>query len=566
MARVHRSGRARASLLLSTALAMTAYLVIGGALPASAAGGCGTSGSTLSVTIASNATTASFTIDDNATSGDLTDDLVVVSGVDASCSSYDPDTYTTMSIVVDVAGGAESVEFVDPANAAWPATINVNLGDGVSDVLELTGTDNADTFNTSDPVDSYTGVEYINLYGEGDDDNITNINADAGVKYVDIYGGPGNDTITGSNSNPGLADPNDYSEWLGGDDGNDEIYGQGGADWLGGNAGEDQLYGGDGNDLLVGYQDDDLLDGGAGADLINAAGACPLFDCSLDSDVVVGGDGVDTVSYAPFPGVGSAGGDILRSEDLVVTLDSGTDDDGAYFAPSDPSNEGDDVMSVENVTGGTGDDVITGNAGNNTLKGGAGHDNLYGLSGNDTLEGGPGADDLSGGDLIDTATYVNAASLVVVDLSNSANNGGVGEEAGDTYADIENLTGSGYVDTLTGTSAANVISGGGGDDIINGGDGNDLLYGGDGGDTLNGQGGADTIRGGAGVDTMTGDIGNDSLFGDAGAEGSASNWMCGGGTDKVNLEKTDGFTKSSAQSSLIGGTSACERLAGSFAR
>ena len=76
-------------------------------------------------------------------------------------------------------------------------------------------------------------------------------------------------------------------------------------------------------------------------------------------------------------------------------------------------------------------DVLEGDGGANTFWGDAGHDVLKGFGGADTLSGGAGGDQLSGGegaDLshggadFDFAVYADAASGVLVDLSNMARN------------------------------------------------------------------------------------------------------------------------------------------------
>ena len=86
--------------------------------------------------------------------------------------------------------------------------------------------------------------------------------------------------------------------------------------------------------------------------------------------------------------------------------------------------------------------------------------------------------------------------------------GGAGGDAeGDTFQDIENLTGSIYADTLWGDDGFNelmgmdgndTVKGFGGSDSIRGGNGNDALYGMDGADVLRGDSGNDTLDGGAG--------------------------------------------------------------------
>ena len=55
------------------------------------------------------------------------------------------------------------------------------------------------------------------------------------------------------------------------------------------------------------------------------------------------------------------------------------------------------IATVENVTGGAGNDSLTGNGSVNTLAGGGGNDTLVGAGGNDVLLGGSGDDRLDGG-------------------------------------------------------------------------------------------------------------------------------------------------------------------------
>src|SRR5262249_58364683 len=52
----------------------------------------------------------------------------------------------------------------------------------------------------------------------------------------------------------------------------------------------------------------------------------------------------------------------------------------------------DTLSSIENVTGGSGNDTIAGSAVANILIGGAGNDRLTGGAGNDSLTGGAGSD------------------------------------------------------------------------------------------------------------------------------------------------------------------------------
>ncbi|WP_052710384.1 beta strand repeat-containing protein [Azospirillum thiophilum] len=125
----------------------------------------------------------------------------------------------------------------------------------------------------------------------------------------------------------------------------DTLTGDGGANLLDGGAGNDSLSGGGGNDTLI---------GGAGADTLD------------------GGSGSDTASYA------------ASAAAVAVDLASGSGTMG--------DATGDVLLSIENLTGGSGNDTLRGDGGANRLDGGAGNDVLEGRGGNDTLVGGSGSD------------------------------------------------------------------------------------------------------------------------------------------------------------------------------
>lgn len=129
--------------------------------------------------------------------------------------------------------------------------------------------------------------------------------------------------------------------------------------------GSDHLNG-TGNDLanrIFGNNGNNVLDGGASDDTIF---------WSPGADQIIGGSGLDTVSY-------------LGSSAIKVNLATGT------------SSKGDKLSSIENVSGSSFNDTLTGNAGANRLEGGNGADKLNGGNGNDTLLGSYGNDVLTGG-------------------------------------------------------------------------------------------------------------------------------------------------------------------------
>jgi Ca2+-binding RTX toxin-like protein len=224
----------------------------------------------------------------------------------------------------------------------------------------------------------------------------------------------------------------------------------------------DVIYGYAGNDAILAAGGDDFIEGGSGADYMD------------------GGAGNDTASYL----------DSTAGVSVSLLTGSGLGGDA----------QGDTLVSIEILVGSAYDDLLIGDGGSNTLSG---------QGGADTLKGGGGADDLVGGAGSDTASYSTSAAGVTVSLLLGTAAGG--DAQGDSFASVENVTGSGYVDTLIGTSGANTLSGLGGNDTISGLGGNDILLGGAGADELNGGSGDDLLRGGSDSDDLNGGGGNDTI-------------------------------------------------------
>jgi Ca2+-binding RTX toxin-like protein len=139
--------------------------------------------------------------------------------------------------------------------------------------------------------------------------------------------------------------------------------------------------------------------------------------------------------------------------------------------------------SIENATGGSGNDDITGNLSANILMGGLGDDVIEGGGGNDILDGGLGND---------TVSYANSTFGVTVHLDNPTAQDTV-QQGMDTLIGFENLVGSESHDSLWGDAANNTITGGAGFDTIVSGGGTNILIGGADGDTYFVQGLNDTV-------------------------------------------------------------------------
>ncbi|MBV0911573.1 Hint domain-containing protein [Anianabacter salinae] len=97
----------------------------------------------------------------------------------------------------------------------------------------------------------------------------------------------------------------------------------------------------------------------------------------------------------------------------------------------------------------------------------------------------PGADQFDGDAGTDTVDYSASAQAVTVDLAAGTGSGGSAE--GDTYTDIENVTGSAQDDRLEGNADDNTLDGAGGSDRLVGGVGNDTVSGGAGDDVIFGD-------------------------------------------------------------------------------
>jgi serralysin len=250
---------------------------------------------------------------------------------------------------------------------------------------------------------------------------------------------------------------------------------------------------------------------------VNAAGT--YYSCIWDAD------GVDAITYS-----GGANANIdLRPASLLYEYGG-----GGWISYAFGIHGGFTIangVTIENASGGTGNDTLTGNAVANLLSGGHGADAISAGDGDDTLLGGAGADALDGGDGIDTAVFSDFNAAVSVNLNIGQ---GFGNQAqGDTYSGIENVIGSARGDFIIGDSGTNRLDGAGGDDILVGSAGADLLVGAGGADIASygdnwgavfinltlGQGFGNAAHGDTydGIENLDGGIFDDFFIGDEGA-------------------------------------------------
>jgi Ca2+-binding RTX toxin-like protein len=352
-------------------------------------------------------------------------------------------------------------------------------------------------------------------FAEGDDlgvmAGIDGSSFDDVIRGFSLFAAPDDEGITEIFNNPGL-------NIFNGGGGNDLLEGRGGADTLNGQSGFDLasyesslagvtvrlagvngdtqaalasggdaagdrlssiegLVGSSSVDRLTGNSLDNLLAGGLSSDVLDGRGGTDTVDYSRDHFFDLG-DTPDRVEvHLGLAGANGTGDEFQRQRD------------GTF-----PRVSTDTLISIENVIGTAGSDIIVGNELDNRLEG---------REGSNVLDGGLGDDRLIGGSGIDTADYTSHDSLAVqrgeqyviavglIGRPGSFTLSLPGVRTGlppqvvetDVLIGIENVTGSNHAETITGNERANTLDGRGGSDILDGGFGDDILIGNGGTDT-----------------------------------------------------------------------------------
>jgi Ca2+-binding RTX toxin-like protein len=319
----------------------------------------------------------------------------------------------------------------------------------------------------SDPFAGTPNPDVIN--GSPQDDVI---DAKAGDDIV--FGAAGNDIIYGGDGNDVLhGDAGDDIIFAGA--GNDIVFGGDGADIVFAGTGDDLVFADAGNDIVHGGTGNDVVHGGAGDDLLNGGGDADRLIGDEGHDIIHGDDGSDIVVASIGDGDdeidGGAGNDIYdlsaATRSVAVDLEAGS---------SSGNDTGvDSIMAIENLVGGSADDMLAGDANANALSGGDGDDRLIGRGGGDDLSGGNGEDTIvatldDGDDRIDGGAGDDSYDLsaakksVVVDLrAGMATGADIGT---DSLSDIENVVGGTGDDVFVSDQHRNAFTGGGGADTF----------------------------------------------------------------------------------------------------
>ncbi|HIP56316.1 MAG TPA: hypothetical protein EYG97_04755, partial [Arcobacter sp.] len=433
----------------------------------------------------------------------------------------------------------------------------------------------------SDTVDGFehvTGSKFDDtLIGDGADNILK------GMAGNDTFaGGAGDDVFLGSTGRD-VVDYSSVTESINVDisDGKKTVSANEGTDTFSDIEG---VIGGTKNDILKGNNEANELQGRSGDDTLLGAGLTDVIDINAGRvDILDGGDGGETIGdFVSFS---------YTSSNVTVDLSITSNQDVNQDSTNDTQ-----IIRVENLEGGSGNDLLIGKDDKNILRGISGNDTLIGGDGDDTLDGGINSQIINLGtinsihnfDITNSTTtatievdntsgiYTSNAELLnkLVELFNANSDatslGSIVVSDGSLYIQtketVNNSTGtitSGtYIDTAdysqltTGTGIIVAMDGAGTDNdtvtqkgiVTNDGFGaNDTLIEienikgsqyvdnikGDEDDNVN-----NTFEGGAGADIISGGSGDDTLYGDYKTAGNATdndadNLKGGSGNDTI---------------------------------
>lgn len=248
--------------------------------------------------------------------------------------------------------------FTPPAGAA---TIAANSG---TDTIEF-----APDINLQDVILRRSGNDLVFAVSRDDEELANTASAKDSITVRDWYAVPGQIERLAFYQT-GVLDIAPASRTLvAGTDGadgtlNTPLQGTGGADWITGAAGDDVIAAGSGNDIIAGNSGSDVLRGELGDDVLYGGTGNDVLDGGAGRDVLIGGAGQDTASYASASAM-------VRAHLSAAWANSG-------------DATGDEYTGIEDLTGGSGADILGGDAGQNEIRGGAGNDVLEGNGGDDT--------------------------------------------------------------------------------------------------------------------------------------------------------------------------------------
>jgi Ca2+-binding RTX toxin-like protein len=461
--------------------------------------------------------------------GGLGDDLID-GGHGSDVVSYE---YLTNQQKISASLLKESVIVVDEGGNQLTVDVLVNI----ENLIGGRGDDSLTGDNGNNSLNGSNGSD--NLYGKGGDDILI---GGTGSNHLD--GGDGNDTAdyqTCSLSiNANLTEMfikfGDHTdtvisiENINGSSFDDILIGTDGANLIAGGNGDDRLIGKSGNDVLIDGSGSNEFNGGDGHDTVSFAPSETGVRISMvqntASSIVIDGLHPHYIShlFSIEDLIGSSFDDEFEGDDSNNNMDGGAGNDTIIYSYlisgraveanlengqvsvfdeaerkssfTYPVYEVDTLISIENVFGSNGSDILIGNAEDNILDGRYGADVLRGGGGNDKIYAKLGEDILiDGGDGSDTLILpnepINSKLTKIFRLDGTSG-----------FINFENLASGSGNDMVFGDTNDNWIDGGLGNDLIRGGGGNDYLKDSGGVNLIYGNAGHNVIEG-SGVITST---------------------------------------------------------------
>ncbi|MDR6742371.1 hypothetical protein J2X56_004399 [Herbaspirillum sp. 1173] len=345
------------------------------------------------------------------------------------------DTFYGNTAANNFDGGGGSHNRVSYSTSTVAETINLFTGNGTGSTGSLA---NGDTYtNIQDATggsadDLFVASAAANYFDGGTStasshNRVSYVNS-AADETINLFTGLGSGTLAAGDTYTNIQDAT-------GGSGNDTFYG---------NSASNNFDGGGGTHNRVNYSNSTAdetvnLIAGTGSGGTNSLANGDTYTNIQD---VTGGSGNDTFYGTTaanfFDGGGGSHNRVNYSSSTVaetVNLFNGTGSGGANSLAN-----GDTYANIQDVTGGSADDVFIANSAANFFDGGTSTSTSHNL-----------------------VSYANSSADETVNLVTGTGSGGTGSLAnGDTYINIQDVTGGGGNDTFYGNSAANKFDGGGG--------------------------------------------------------------------------------------------------------
>ncbi len=419
------------------------------------------------------------------------------------CFNIDNDNDTTEILPLDGRGGPRIIGGVLDVGAV-EQTVNETIR-GTAGANIIIGGLGIDSLSGLGGDDQITGDQTDSLLDGGDDVDTLFVAAD----FDDVSDGQivniENVVLTSS----GILKLDNQTEAL-------SITGFSGDDDITGGQGADTIKAGAGIDYITGAQNDVLIDGESNTDFLRvtsdftSTGDAQIVNIEsivmtalgaqlLDLSTQTEGFNITTTGTANLITAGAGADHIFTTlQDTLIDGGGGIDiltAAGSFANTSDAQLANVEIIEVLtsiNLNLQSEDLIIqAGGVAGVWIIAGNGDDVIGGTANGDVFDGGLG---------IDKVRYRASATGVSVDLGSGI--GLSGDAAGDTFVNIENITGSTQSDALFGDDGANALRGRESGDILVGRTGNDVVQGGDGDDVLNGNRDHDVLSGGLGADSF----------------------------------------------------------------